>query len=118
MMSPAGLTFDGSRAVQVDEFVRGDYPQFRDRGNKATTISFSVTRMHNSYGEAEIFCLEHENELPIVDDLSITGVKSNGGTIRRIAKKAALQNVRSQHRAGVTTVHSYQFLVGELVTAK
>lgn len=117
-MSPAGLTFDGSRAVQVDEFVRGEYPQFRDRKNKATAISFSVTRTHESYGEAEIFCLEHENNLPIVDDLVFTGMKQGNGTIRRIAKKAALQNVRSQHRAGVTTVHGYQFLVGELTTAK
>jgi hypothetical protein len=115
--SPSGLTFDGTRTVQVDEFIRGEHPSFTDRDNRARTVSFSAQRQHASYGEAEMFCLEHEVELPVVDDLVFRGEGELGGALQRIAKNAALVGVRSVHR-GVQTTHNYQFMFGAIQKAK
>lgn len=115
---PAGLALDGTRAVQVDEFIQGDHPEFIDRQNKATTISFSVVRQHESYGDAEIFCLTHAEDLPVIGDLVFRGALEDGGVLQRIARNAALVGVKSVHSAGVRTEHSYQFMFGELQKGK
>jgi hypothetical protein len=114
---PMGLTIQGSRSVQVDEFIRGEWPSFKDRNNKATTISFSVERQHRSYGAAEIFCLTHAEDLPTIGDLVIKGRTESGAPLQRIAKNAALVDVRSSHK-GVSSTHTYQFMMGELQKAK
>jgi hypothetical protein len=114
---PIGLSIDGQRAIQVDEFIRGEWPSFKGRGQRVTTISFSVERQHRSYGEAEIFCLTHEEDLPEVGDLIIRGRTESGAPIQRLIKNAALPVVRSTHK-GVSSLHSYQFMCGEIQKAK
>lgn len=115
--SPSGLDFNGQRNVQIDELVRGEHPQFRDRKNRSVALSFSVERLHASYGAAQIFCLVHNDELPVVEKLVITGEKENGGVVRRVCDEAALVAVRSVEQ-GVRSTTTYSFLIGELKESK
>jgi hypothetical protein len=115
--SPAGMTLDGTRTIQVDEFVRGEHPAFTDRGNRVRTFSFSSYREHVSTGDAEMFCLDHEPALPATDVLTFVGRGELGGPLQRTAKDAALLSARSIQN-GVETTTTYQFMFGAIQKAK
>lgn len=115
--SPIEMSYDGARVVQVDEFIQGEHPDFTDRDNKTTTVIFTTVRQHESFGEAQMFCLTHGEELPTTGELIFRGVGSGGGAHQRIVKKAALLNVKSATR-GVQSTHSYQFMMGKIEKAK
>lgn len=116
-MSPANLVIDGGRILQIDDLVRATHVSIKDRSNKSTTISFSVNREHKSYADAQVFCLEHNEELPGVGALRIDMRKDNGGLIARLCERAGLQGVRTYHK-GCRTESSYVFICGEFITPK
>lgn len=111
--SPSGMSFDDTRIIQEDEFIRGAHPEFKDRENLRTTFSFTVTREHESIAAAQIFCLTHRENLPGVGDLILRG-SGAGASFQRVAKNAALAAIRHSEM-GIETTHTYQFMVGELV---
>src|SRR5262245_33096127 len=109
-MSPAGLQFDHTRAIQRDEGPRWSQPQWRERNNRFSVLSFSTTKIHDSVGAAEAFLEDHNDFLPEVADLITENPKGNG-TIRRQYKNAALISIKMLHK-GLTTFQTYQFEVG------
>lgn len=114
---PSDVAINGSNLIQKDEFIRGEFPTFRDRGNETNALRFTVTRQHADYAAAAAFCITHKSDLPGVGNLKFIFRHFSGAVDQRLAKGAALLNVVSTQR-GVSTNHTYQFEYGELQKAK
>jgi hypothetical protein len=115
--SPSRLAIDGQTVIQIDEFVRGEHPEYRDRGNRSVALRFTSERLHRSYGDAEIFCLTHNDELPAVEKMVLIGTRANGGKVQRVCERAARVGTQTSH-VGIRTTTHYTFLLGELKEAR
>lgn len=112
---PQGLRINGQRVVQSVEFLRGDATQQIARGNRTTSISFTVTRGHNTIQDAERFCLEHELDVP--DSGLITLVAGTGGTVVSRYLTGCVSAIECVHE-GTMTVTSYQLVGGKMLKQK
>lgn len=64
-----GIRVNGQQITQEVEFFRAVARQFYARKNRASVVSFSVTRTHSSLREAEAFILTHYASLPDSGDV-------------------------------------------------
>ena len=62
--SPKGLTVQGEQAVQTVPLLRSASAGIVPRGNRVNTVTFTVTRLHPSYGAAEASLFQHAAMLP------------------------------------------------------
>lgn len=70
--SPEDLEVNAECLLQVAEGVRASAPKAFNRGNRATTLKFQITRTYASAGAAEQALFEHPGEIPTEGDITIT----------------------------------------------
>lgn len=97
--------------------IRAEYATFLDRGNKRKQISFSVTKQHNSYAAAELYILDHDEDVPTQGLLTFQMKKDGGGVIERYVENAVIEALECSH-LGVSTFHTYQIKAGKIVKKK
>lgn len=106
---PEGLSIDGSRKIQIAEFLRATEAEPIGRGNRLRRISFSVTREHADHYTAMIWALDHESELP---ENGIVSFEFQGGGNKTLyLHHGQLETHRVSPIIGCSTIHSYN-LVG------
>lgn len=106
--SVSGLVVANQRATQLMEYLRADERDVVARGNRGTTLSFSVTRQHAGIREAETFVVTHGAELPPEGLLTVTAAGSNGATAE-LYMDAVLESEEGRH-IGCTTIFNYRLL--------
>jgi len=61
---PSGLTIVPIRKVDILEYVRSDYAKPKHRGNTLHQLTFTVSKEHASYGEAQIYLFRRSLSVP------------------------------------------------------
>lgn len=105
--SPSGFTIQTARNVQTRQFLRGKNAKMADRGNRRTTINFSVTRLFDTIPAAESYILLHETTIPGSGTVVFQAVDGK----KFYLKDAAVQTTESK-QTGRTTMHSYSIMGG------
>ena len=108
-----GLAIDGQRIVQVGTFIRAEEITPFARKNKKTTITFSVSREHNSIEDCGNFILTHAAELPFQGTLHMISIAAGGAEYEKILPNATIISDRSR-QMGQSSFHSYTFIGGQL----
>lgn len=106
----SGYNEDVQTTIQEDKPIRADATKYRDRGNKSTSISFSVTRLHGSLRAAFAFLLSHGAEAPGQGLIAFEATDGGGRTVRYLVN-GVLAQVGSSF-TGATTFHRYQIRGG------
>jgi hypothetical protein len=112
--SVGSFRINGSRVLQISEFLRANHVRIRDRKNLRLTISFSVTRKHATVDECEAYVLTHAENVPGSGLVKFT---TRSGSLSRFLDASAIQTVDSSYD-GLTSRHSYQMIGGEMLTEK
>lgn len=108
---------NGQRVSQVAQFLRAAAVRVFNRGNLQTTVTFAITRAHESLMAAELFILEHDLNLPPQGLVTFTaGGAETQETERYLAD--AMITVSDREYIGVTTIHHYTVVGGELLKIK
>lgn len=104
------LTINGTRIVEEAEFTRATEPEFYDRGNRRTVVEFNVWREFGSTQLAEKFMLEHDDDTPVVEDVSLS-TEGAGSQIVRFLRKASCQNLDIKQK-GASVFVRYRIVGG------
>ncbi len=116
VMGVSGFKIGVETTVQWDRPLRATNAQPRDRGNSATSISFSVTRLFTSVAAAETFILLHGKLLPKRGMLQL--IAEDGKTVQKsFMRVTAVPTVESSY-IGATTMHSYKFVGGGIFSTE
>ena len=111
--SPEDLRVEGRREVQAVALLRAASAAVLPRGNRLNAISFTITREHASYGEAEGFLFAHAATLPASGTVSFFCEDLGGAQVLYTAEAAAIRSDFGAQR-GITTTHRYQILCGPI----
>ena len=103
---------NGSRIVQEAPLFRASGVTPIDRKNEKTVVTFTRTRLHSSIAAAEQFILEHADAIPRSGKVEFI---SDNSAVTRFLEPAAISVVESSY-LGVTTVHRYQIVGGQMKT--
>jgi hypothetical protein len=110
----ASLEIAGERVIEEARFVRASFIEIFDRYNESSAVAVQVIRLHADRQAAQLFLLEHMGTLPGVADLAITASDLSGNVVVRWLKDAGLPSKTSGVIIGMTTVHTYRFIGGEV----
>jgi hypothetical protein len=113
--APSGLTLVQSRAVQDVDYVRASYGAQFARGQFRHEVGFRVTRLHADLRAAQLFVLDHAQAIPQSGILAFEH-RGGVGSGSRWIRDALVVRVECVAHIGLTTVWSYQFLGGEILT--
>jgi hypothetical protein len=116
LTSPSGLTISGSDIQQQVALLRDTAQHVIGRGNRSTSITFTVTRQHADLLASERFMLEHERDCPRNGLITLTVRGAGGFEISLYMADASL--VPQSTYLGITTQHQYQIQGGELVSVR
>ena len=111
--SPEDLRIEGRREVQAVALLRAATATVLPRGNRLNTISFTITREHDTYGDAESFLFAHAATLPASGTVSFYCEDLGGAQVLYTAQAAAIRSDLGTQR-GVTTRHAYVVACGPL----
>lgn len=107
-----GINFNGTFLVDEAQFFRAAAAAFFARGNRATSLSFAVSRSFPSESDALIFAALEQNTLPGQADLIVSD--EPGTTAVRLAS-AVLEGISVGPLIGSSVEVSYQFRGGIFV---
>jgi hypothetical protein len=110
----SGLDINWTRDVVIQKHFRAKYPKIRNGDNQVAVITFQVARLHDDYGKALKFMLDHGENLPTSGTVTIEE-DTDSGRVRRFFEMAGCQSFNAK-RIGVTTLHNYQ-IVGTRIYA-
>lgn len=112
----ADLRVNGNRIVEEQEFCRAEEPDFVDRGNRRTVVEFNVTRLFETTQLCETFILDHDDDTPVVDDVTL-GVEDGGGGMAaaKYLRKASCQTLDFK-QSGQSCVIRYRIVGGKFYT--
>lgn len=108
--SPADLRINGELVAETAEYLRATVVDVFNRGNRRTSVTFSVTREHASVEAAQLYLLRHEVNVPRSGLVTFEAEQARGSLWMY---DAVLNTVSSSH-VGATTLHSYSILGGEI----
>ncbi len=98
-----------TRSIEVVQALGVADPSTYDRGTRTIDLSFTVTRVHASIKEAEVFFSKHENSVPQSGSVKLTS--SNGLVVAFIAN-ALLIEFRLISQIGASTFITYHIVGG------
>lgn len=110
----SGMRVDTSLEVQTTQGLRAAYAKHRARGNMQNSVSFTVTRRHDSVEEAEEFYLSHAQEVSGKADANFEC--GEPGDTEVLSMNGANLHVSAISRRGVTTTHTYLLAGGEIAS--
>lgn len=102
----SNLAIDGRRIVEVADLCQSDYVEQYNRRNRSRTISFDGSHYHDTEYAAALFALDHDDEIPILADVTIE-LGSGNQTARRTFRNAGIEAVRLVGYKGLTTLWNY-----------
>ena len=111
----SGLTVNGAVLVQDVPLFRAEAGQVFSRGNRFTTISFQVYRLHADQNAANEFVLKHETDLGPGEGVVQFRNDASPSTTTGWQLNSAVVTASSQV-IGITTITTYQ-IRGGAVTA-
>lgn len=120
MSGPVGVRdfkIVNERLVEAARFLRAESGAFYDRKNRATLVTFAVTRLHGSVRDAELFLLAHELQVPGSGRVTFTARTEDGREVARHLD-AAIVGVTESRYVGQSTYHSYAIKGGRLLTQR
>ncbi len=107
-MSATNLRLRYTRAIEVVQGLGSTNPATFDRGARTIDLSFTVTRVHPSIKEAEVFIAKHDSTVP---DSGVIALTTTGGEVAFIANGIAVElQVISQ--IGASVFYSYRITGG------
>lgn len=107
----------GGREVEAAQFLRAEAGTFFDRKNQATIITFSVTRLHASVRDAEVFLLAHGLEIPASGLAMFTARGDNGQEVSRYLADAVVEVAEAGY-TGLSSRHFYSIKGGLLLSQR
>jgi len=110
----SNFRINGQRQAQIGQFLRAEDVKVFNRKNLQTNVSFTVTRLHESLMIAEIFILQHDRDVPAQGLVTFIAGDEGGKQIERYLNAAMIQ-VSERSFIGVSTMHSYTIIGGELL---
>lgn len=116
-LSPDSLRVNGRRSIQIAALLRAEASKTFNRKNTVTTISFSITREHASFREAESYMIEHEAGIPASGIVEFICHDENGGESSFYLDTGFLETSEA-YSIGVSTIHSYTIVGGRITTVK
>ncbi|HSI83908.1 MAG: hypothetical protein ACAI35_04370 [Candidatus Methylacidiphilales bacterium] len=117
LTGPSGLQINGVDMSQQVPTLRASSMRFLNRGNRLTTVSFTVMRKHADLLAAERWMLEHERDLPRDGVITLTAKHPTNGYEISLFMAEAMVMPQSTY-LGISTRHSYTITGGELVSTK
>jgi hypothetical protein len=110
---PFDLTLETEGLVQVATALRASHGAPLDRGNRTTTLRFTVSRRHPSLAAASEFLLRHSSGLVSLEG-TLTLLDEEGAEPDSFhLSHAVLRRVRGTQE-GTTTAHAYEVIGGAL----
>lgn len=119
MSGPVGVRdfkIVNDRLIEPAQFLRAEAGKFYDRKNRTTTVTFSVTRLHATLQDAELFLLTHESAMPRAGLVTFTARSDADEELSRYLADA-LVSVAEATYTGVASRHFYKITGGLLLTA-
>lgn len=101
------------RNIEIKEGVRRSTIRAVPRDNLKRLYSFSVSRQHESPGDAEVFVLDHESQVPASGVLRLVARNTDGQETERFIEAAVIEVCDSSY-IGSSTIHSYSIIGGEM----
>jgi hypothetical protein len=101
----SGLRMSSTRQAQVAERIRAAAADVFNRGNLIHAISFDVSRTHVTPQAAELFLLDHPEQIPASGVLTLLTIGPTGAQQTR-TYQAVLTGIQSSHN-GISSRHSY-----------
>jgi hypothetical protein len=111
--SPQNLSVEERRKSNTADGLRWKQVKLFDRGNRQTTISFKVSRLHDTIAAAESYVLLHGLNVPAQGVAEF--VLSDNSSL---FLDAAECEVTASEHIGVTTNHSYTLIGGQIQTQR
>ena len=110
---PDELRINGRPLVQEAQFLRAQKIKMFARGNRKTTVSFTVKRLHDSIQAAQVFMIQHYNLLPSEGTLRLKMISDSGGAQNLTMEDSVLGAVLYWH-VGKTTFFRYSIEGGKI----
>jgi hypothetical protein len=120
MSGPVGVRdfkISSGREIEEAQFLRADAAAFFDRKNQRTIIAFSVTRLHASIRDAEVFLLAHETDVPSGGLVTFTALGNDGQEVSRYLADAIVQVTEASY-IGLSTRVGYSIKGGLLLSQR
>ncbi len=117
MSGPVGVRdfkINSTRVIEAVSFLRAAAGAFFDRKNQATIITFTVSRIHASIRDAEVFLLAHETELPVTGLVTFTAQGDDGQEINRYLADSVVEVAEASY-TGVCSRITYSIKGGLLL---
>lgn len=112
--SPEDLQRDAADSVQVVAGLRAQYAAAYNRGNRAHTLRFQITRTYADVKTAETALLDHPAAVPTTGAVKIT---TEGGTpVVRYIRNATCHALAAR-QVGVSIQWIYTLTGGEIATS-
>ena len=103
--------------LDVEAFLRATEISVFNRGNRKTTVKFSVKRTHDSVEAAETFILEHSTDMPGHGLVTFVAVSATGSETSRYLQDASVEVAEASY-TGSTTYHTYTIIGGRMLTVR
>jgi hypothetical protein len=107
----ANFRINGVRVVQVAQYLRAEAVKVFNRKNRQTTVTFEISRKHKTVQDAEVFILEHGNNIPGQGLVTFQALSSTGLVTERYLEAAVISGDDCSY-IGATTRHNYQIVGG------
>lgn len=109
-----GLRLGVEFGVQAKRFLRASAVGFEDRGNMGNSLSWSVSKSHATYQDADEYFLEHAQTVSGKGDCVFT--TGQGGATGTKTLAGAVLKASGRQLKGIQTIFDYT-LQGGLVTS-
>lgn len=110
----ADFRFAGQRTIEVVDLIRAADVRIFDRKNRRSTVTFRVSREHDSHAAAEQFIFDHEMACPATGMLTIECITPSGARKYYYIRGVGIEVVEATYK-GSTTFHTYN-IVGGMIT--
>lgn len=109
------FTLNGQRVLQVVDLFRASSIRVYGRGNRRVSISFEVTRHHDSILDAVEFIIDHEADVPEEGTAVFDFTDDDGGSMSRWMEYCGVESVQCVQHIGTTTRWAYSLIGSTLL---
>lgn len=113
----SAFRINGRRLLQINELIDADEIEVTDRGNRRTVITFVVSRLHASPGDAEAYILEHADKPPAYGLVEFRATRADNRVSVLWMNAAAIEQLESWY-VGCSTYHTYSIIGGKLTRTR
>lgn len=108
---PYDFSLHHTRQTQMATLLRSSSSKWYDRGNQTITITFSVTKKHDTIESAQQYVIQHAIEL---NDLSSQLIIIEEPSQKQFILSDAVMSEVTSSSIGITSTHFYKIIGGNL----